>query len=87
MSDQKKKRIFSAVLAGLIMLTSILVAVLVYQLVGILIRKQQIKILDDEITLLTREIEDVKSEIESWNYDWRIELAKREQGLYGGNED
>lgn len=85
MSDQKKKRIFSAVLAGIIMLISVLIAVLVYQLVGILVRKKQIEILDDKIILLTQEIEDVESEIESWGYDWRIELAKREQGLYGGD--
>lgn len=87
MSDQKKKRIFSAILAGAIMLISILLAVLVYQLVGILTRKKQIEILDEKIALLTKEIENTKSEIESWDYDWRIELAKREQGIYEGNDD
>ncbi len=87
MTDKKKKRIFSAVLAGTIMLISILLTVIMYQLVGILTRKKQIEILDDKIALLTQEIENTKSEIEAWNYDWRIELAKREQGLYEGNED
>ncbi len=87
MSDQKKRRVFSAVLSGLIMLTFILLAIIVYQLVGILQRKRQIEILDSKIALLNEEIDNTKSEIEAWGYDWKIELAEREQGLYKNEEE
>ena len=69
------------------MLLFILIAILVYQLVGILERKKQIEILDNKIALLTQEIEETKSEIESWGYDWKLELAEREQGLYKGEDE
>lgn len=87
MTDQKKTRVFSAVLSGIIMLLVVIVAILAYQLVGILERKKQIKILDEEIAILTQEIGEVKDEIESWGYDWKIELKKREQGLYENEEE
>ncbi len=87
MTDQKKKRVFSAILSGLIMLTFILVAIIVYQLAGILERKRQIEVLDGKIALLKEEIDNTKSEIESWGYDWKIELAEREQGLYENEEE
>lgn len=87
MTDQKKRRVFSAILSGAIMLIVILVAVLVYQLVGILERKKQIELLNEKIAILTEDIENVKSEIESWGYDWKIELAEREQGLYENEEE
>ena len=87
MTDQKKRRVFSAVLSGLIMLTVILVSIITYQLLGILERKKQIELLNDKITALTEEIEGVKSEIDSWGYDWKIELAEREQGLYENEEE
>ncbi len=87
MTDQKKKRVFSAILSGLIMLAFVLVAIIVYQLAGILERKRQIEILDSKIALLNEEINSTKSEIESWGYDWKIELAEREQGLYKNEEE
>lgn len=87
MTDQKKRRVFSAVLSGLIMLTMILVSIIVYQLAGILERKKQIELLDNKITVLIEEIDNVKSEIDSWGYDWKIELAEREQGLYENEEE
>lgn len=87
MTDQKKRRVFSAVLSGLIMLTVILVSVITYQLAGILERKKQIELLDNQIAVLTEEIENVKSEIDSWGFDWKIELAEREQGLYENEEE
>ena len=58
-----------------------------YQLAGILERKKQIELLDNKITVLIEEIDNVKSEIDSWGYDWKIELAEREQGLYENEEE
>ncbi len=50
-------------------------------------RKNQIELLNKEIAVITQEIEDVKDEIDSWGYDWKKELAEREQGLYNGEEE
>lgn len=87
MTDQKKKRVFSAVLSGLIMLLVVIVSIICYQLVGILERRKQIQILNEQIAVITEEIEDVKDEIESWGCDWRKELALREQGIFGNVDE
>ena len=87
MTDQKKRRVFSAVLSGLIMLIVVITAILAYQLAGILQRKKQIELLNNEIASITEEIENVKNEIETWGYDWKKELAEREQGLYENEEE
>ncbi len=87
MTEQKKKRVFSACLAGGIMLAFILVAVLVYQVAGIILRKKQIDFLDAEILRLEQEIKETESEIESWGLDWIIEQRARELGLHYEKED
>ena len=87
MTDQKKKRVFSACLAGGIMLTFILLSVLVYQVVGIFLRRKQIEFLDAEIIRLEREIKETENEIESWGLDWIIEQRARELGLHYEKED
>ena len=87
MSDQKKRRVFSAVLSGLIMLLVIITAILVYQLVGIIQRKKQIELLNIEIASITEDIRNVKDEIESWELDWKKEQADREQGNLRNEEE
>ena len=87
MTEQKKKRVFSACLAGGVMLTFILLAILVYQLVGIISRKRQIEFLNAEIARLEREIKETESEMEAWGLDWIIEQRARELGLYYEKED
>ena len=87
MTEQKKKRVFSACLAGGVMLTFILLAILVYQVVGIITRKQQIEFLDAEIIRLEQEINEAESELERANLQWVIEQRARELGLYYGKED
>ena len=87
MTEQKKKRVFSACLAGGVMLTFILLAVLAYQVVGIITRKKQIEFLDAEIVRLEREIKETESEIEAWGLDWIIEQRARELGLHYEKED
>jgi hypothetical protein len=57
MSSEKKKRVFTAVLSGLIMLITILVAIISYQLAGIISRKNKIERLDAEIRALQLQIE------------------------------
>ena len=87
MTELKKKRVFSAVLSGLIMLSFILFTFLIYQIVGIVTRKNEIKLLDNQIKLLTEEIKQTESEIESWGYAWKIEQAAREHGLHYAEKD
>lgn len=87
MTDQKRRRVFSAVLSGIIMLIMILFTVIMYQVVGIVVRKNRIKALDKEIAQITLDIQNTQSEIESWGYDWKIELAERENGLYENDDE
>ncbi len=87
MTDQKRRRVFSAVLSGVIMLIVVLLTVIVYQLAGIIIRKNRIEALDKEIQKITLDIQNTQSEIESWGYDWKIELAQRENGLYDKDDE
>lgn len=87
MTELKRRRVFSAVLSGAIMLIVVLLTVIVYQLAGIIVRKNRIKALDKEIAQITLDIQNTQSEIESWGYDWKIELAERENGLYENDDE
>ena len=87
MNEEKKRRVFSAVLSGMIMLITILVAILTYQLVGIVSRKNKIKKLDAEIVYLQQQIEQAESEIEVWALEWKIIERARELGMYFESEE
>lgn len=81
MSEEKKRRVVSAVVSGGIMLLFILVTILVYQIVGIYTRKNRINALDAEITELKTQIESTESSIDEWSEKWKIEQRARELGL------
>ena len=87
MNEEKKRRVFSAVLSGLIMFTTILVAIITYQLVGIFTRKNRIAELDAEIAHLQTLIEQTEDEIASWELEWKIIERARELGMYFENEE
>ena len=87
MSEDKKKRVFSAVLSGLIMMATILIAIVTYQFIGIITRKNQIEKLDAEILALKAQIEQTESEIESWSLEWKIIERARELGMYFEDEE
>ncbi|MBR3803836.1 MAG: hypothetical protein IKJ14_00620 [Clostridia bacterium] len=87
MNEEKKRRVFSAVLSGMIMLITILVAILVYQLVGIVSRKNKIEKLDAEIAFLQSQIEQTENDIEVWGLEWKIIERARELGLYFPSEE
>ena len=87
MTEEKKKRVLSAVLSGMIMLITTLVVIITYQLIGIFSRKNEIARLDAEIVALQAQIEATESEIESWELDWKIIQRARELGMYFENED
>lgn len=87
MNGEKKKRIFSAVLSGMIMLTTVLVTIITYQLIGIFTRKNQIEKLDAEILSLKTQIAETQDEIKSWSYDWKIKARAYELGMYFEDED
>ena len=87
MNEEKKRRVFSAVLSGLIMLVTVLVAVITYQLIGIITRKNQIERLDAEIASLKEQIKTAESDIDAWNLEWKIIERARELGLYFEEEE
>lgn len=87
MSSEKKKRVFTAVLSGLIMLVTILVAIISYQLVGIITRKNKIEKLDAEIRELQLQIEQTQDEILSWQLEWKIIERARELGMEFEDEE
>ena len=87
MSEEKRKRVLSATLSGLIMFFTVLVFILVYQFVGISVRKDRIAKLDAEILQLQREIENTENEIESWSFEWKIEKRARELGMYRPDDE
>lgn len=66
MSEEKRQRVFSAVLSGVIMLITIFAAITVYQMYGILARKARIEKLDAEIAELEKQIEDIGSQTEAY---------------------
>ena len=87
MNQEKKKRVFTAVLSGLVMFITILVAILSYQLVGIISRKNKIEKLDAEIRELQIQIEKTQDEILSWQLEWKIIERARELGMYFEDEE
>ena len=87
MNEEKRKRVFSAVLSGLIMFFTVLLLVLTYQMIGISVRKNKISKLDAEIKYLQEEIVNTENEIVSWSYEWKIEKRARELGMYRPDED
>ena len=87
MSEEKRKRVLSATLSGLIMLFTVLLLILVYQIVGISVRKDRIARLDAEIQALEQDIENTEDEIESWSFEWKIEKRARELGMYRPDDE
>lgn len=87
MNEEKKRRVFSAVLSGMIMLVTLLVAIVTYQIVGILSRKNKIEELDAEIAYLKSQIELTEDEIASWELRWKIIERARELGMYFEDEN
>ena len=87
MSEEKKRRVLSAVVSGGIMLLFILITILVYQIVGIYSRKNRINALDAEITQLYAQIETTEDSIEEWSQRWKIEQRARELGLIYENDE
>ena len=87
MNEEKKRRVFSAVLSGMIMLVTVLIAVIVYQLVGIISRKNRIEELDAEIAYLQEQIDNTESEIEKWGLEWNIIERAYELGLEFPSDD
>ena len=68
------------------MFTTILVAIITYQLVGIFSRKNRIAELDAEIAHLQTLIEQTEDEIASWELEWKIIERARELGMYFEDE-
>ena len=81
MSEEKKQRITSAVISGIVMLLCIVIAITVYQLVGIIQRKNKIEKLNQEIAYLESQLDETNEQIEIWSQEWKIKERARELGL------
>ncbi len=81
MQEEKKKRVVSAVTSGIVMLLVILITITVYQISGIIKRKNKIMQLNNEIVYLQTQLENTNDEIDSWSLKWKIEERARELGL------
>lgn len=79
MSEEKRQRVFAAVLSGVIMLIAIFAAIIVYQMYGIFARKARIEKLDAEIAALEREIIDIDSETDAYRLLIEKEKARLER--------
>ena len=64
MTLQKKKRTLSALISGSIMLFVILVAIIVYQITGIVQKYNEIKRLDEEIYKIQAEIDELNAKLD-----------------------
>ena len=80
MNEEKKQRVLSAVVSGGVMLLCMLVAITVYQIVGIIKRNNKINFLNSEIVRLENQLSTTNKEIDDWSKDWKIEIAARELG-------
>lgn len=79
MSEEKRQRVFAAVLSGVIMLIAIFAAIIVYQMYGIFARKARIEKLDAEIAALEQEIKDINSETDAYRLLIEKEKARLER--------
>lgn len=78
MTLEKKKRIVAAVTASCVLLLFILVAVMVHQMITITGKKAKIQSLQNQIQQLEEEQDGLKSDIEIWLSEWKIEERARE---------
>lgn len=86
-SEEKSKRVMSAVVSGLIVFIFILFSVLIYQIVDIYVKKAKIDSLNKEIAILEENIANNQSELASWEEEWKILKRARELNLYEGSDE
>ncbi|MBQ8197715.1 MAG: hypothetical protein IJZ73_06655 [Clostridia bacterium] len=83
MTESKLKKVISAVTVGAVMLMVILVSVLVYQLISIKVKRNQIAELENRIAYYNQLTEEERKENQyRYELDW-IENRARELGYRG----
>jgi len=82
MDEQKLKRVVAASVVIAVVLLSVLLTFMVYQMVAIGAKKREIDALNKQIEILKQQKEDTENKIDYWLSDWKIEERARELEWY-----
>ena len=86
MDEQKLKRVVAASVVIAVVLLSILLTFMVYQMVAIGAKKHEIDELNKQIEVLEQQKKDTQDKIDYWLSDWKIEERARELEWYYPND-
>ena len=82
MDEQKLRRVVAASVVIAVLLLSILLTFMVYQMIMISVKKREIDELNKQIQLLEEQKKQTEDKIEIWLSDWKIEERARELEWY-----
>lgn len=78
MDELKKRRLLSAATATAVVLFTVLLISLIWQVAALGVKRAKAEKLQQEIELLEAEKEQIQDEIELWRQDWKIEERARQ---------
>ena len=78
MSPEKKRKIAAAATASMVLLLFILIAVMIYQMVTINVKKQKLDALNEQIEQLEEQKNGTQDDIDKWLSEWKIIERARE---------
>lgn len=78
MSPEKKRKIAVAATASMVLLLFILIAVMIYQMVTINVKKQKLDALNEQIKQLEEQKNGTQDDIDKWLSEWKIIERARE---------
>ena len=82
MDEQKLKKVVAASVVIAVVLLSVLLTFMVYQMIAIGAKKRQIDDLNGQIEALDQQKKDTQDKIDYWLSDWKIEERARELEWY-----
>ncbi|MBP5176996.1 MAG: septum formation initiator family protein [Clostridia bacterium] len=82
MDEQKLKKVVAASVVIAVVLLSVLLTFMVYQMIAIGAKKRQIDDLNGQIEALEQQKKDTQDKIDYWLSDWKIEERARELEWY-----
>lgn len=78
MSPEKKRKIAAAATASMVLLLFILIAVMIYQMVTLNVKKTKLDALKAQIKQLETQQENTQNDIDRWLSEWKIIERARE---------
>ena len=82
MDEQKLKRVIAASVVIAVVLLSVLLTFMVYQMIAISAKKHEIDELNKQIEILEEQKKQTQNQIDYWMSDWKIEERARELEWY-----